>query len=115
TLLLRTMKQAFYDTKNVGHFGLASKCYTHFTSPIRRYPDLVVHRILGGMIGASLGAPQKRVRQAGSLNQAATHCSEQERNSMKAEWASRDLAAAIFMEAKKGEVLEGIISNVTRF
>jgi ribonuclease R len=102
TVLLRTMKQAVYDTRNAGHFGLASECYTHFTSPIRRYPDLMVHRILADTHHKN-------------LHQIAVHCSERERNSMKAEWASRDLTAAIFMKERVGQSFPGIVSNVTKF
>lgn len=115
TVLLRTMSQAVYDSRNVGHFGLASKCYTHFTSPIRRYPDLVVHRILAAVVGVTLGTPKRGAQQAAPLHQITAHCSERERNSMKAEWASRDLAATLFMQDKVGEVFDGIISGVTRF
>ena len=108
TILLRTMKQAIYDTKNVGHFGLASECYTHFTSPIRRYPDLVVHRVLADTIG-------NRNLKFKNLHQITIHCSERERNSMKSEWASRDLAASVFMQGMVGQSFEGIIAGVTKF
>ncbi len=111
TILLRTMKRAIYDVRNVGHFGLASECYTHFTSPIRRYPDLVVHRILQSVL-TEKGSSH---RAAKHLHQIAAHCSERERNSMKTEWASRDLAAAIFMQEKIGESCDAIISSVTKF
>ncbi len=104
TVLLRTMNRAVYDTKNGGHYGLASICYTHFTSPIRRYPDLVVHRILGGMDLS----PR-------DLRETARQSSETERKSMKAEWAARDLAAALFMEKHVGKQFSGVISGVTKF
>ncbi len=113
TVLLRTMARAVYDTKNVGHFGLASECYTHFTSPIRRYPDLMVHRILSqalvGRGGRKAASSEKRLREM------AVHCSERERNSMKAEWASRDLAAALFLKERVGQKFDGIVSGVTKF
>ncbi len=120
TLLLRTMKRAVYATNNVGHFGLASDCYTHFTSPIRRYPDLVVHRILANALQNPPTPPLTKGGKGGfqarlPLHQIAVDCSERERNSMKAEWASRDLAAALFMQDKVGERFDGIISSVTRF
>ncbi len=122
TLLLRTMKQAIYDTRNIGHFGLASTCYTHFTSPIRRYPDLIVHRILESTLRSatpSLGSHKKGFHpldaNAKLLQQMANHCSERERNAMKTEYATRDLAATLFMGQKIGEVFEGIISGVTKF
>lgn len=114
TVLLRTMKRAIYDTRNRGHFGLASACYTHFTSPIRRYPDLMVHRILASVLSSPKSKTSKTWPLA-PLKQACQHSSETERNSMKAEWASRDLAAAIFMSQYIGETFEGIISNVTKF
>ena len=123
TVLLRTMSRAIYDTENVGHYGLASECYTHFTSPIRRYPDLLVHRILDRAVGAVLRGrpkggnhiPTGTASRGLPLRQLATHCSERERVSMKAEWASRDLAAAIFMKKMIGKRFDGIISNVTHF
>lgn len=122
TLLLRTMKQAIYDTRNIGHFGLASTCYTHFTSPIRRYPDLIVHRILEDMLRSSPSLPgsQKKGQQgegvrAKLLQNMANHCSERERNAMKTEYATRDLVATLFMGQKIGEVFRGIISGVTKF
>lgn len=118
TLLLRTMKQAYYDPKNKGHFGLASRCYTHFTSPIRRYPDLVVHRALGALVSPSAnrwgGAGHERTAKK-RMAEMATHCSDRERNAMKTEWAVRDLAAVYFMKGKIGKTYEGIISNVTKF
>lgn len=123
TLLLRTMRQAIYDTRNIGHFGLASSCYTHFTSPIRRYPDLVVHRLL--KMALARPTPAKRSQKKGAsadhwrshkmLQQTANHCSERERNAMKTEYASRDLAASLFLGQKIGEVYDGIISGVTKF
>ncbi|HSA59437.1 MAG TPA: ribonuclease R [bacterium] len=114
TVLLRTMARAVYDTKNVGHFGLASECYTHFTSPIRRYPDLMVHRILTQALRG--GRPGKHKESGGKrLQEMAVHCSERERNSQKAEWASRDLAAALFLKEKVGQTFDGIISGVTKF
>lgn len=120
TILLRTMKKAVYDTKNVGHYGLASACYTHFTSPIRRYPDLMVHRILEQAIAKKGFIPQRAKGKKGHgaptrMTAMASHCSEQERVAMKAEWASRDLAAALFLSKKIGETFDGIISNVTKF
>lgn len=116
TVLLRTMAKAVYDTKNVGHFGLASTCYTHFTSPIRRYPDLIVHRLLWQALKGERQRPGK-AKEAGArrLKEMAGHCSERERVSMKAEWASRDLAATIFLQPKVGQRFDGIISGVAKF
>ena len=118
TVLLRTMAKAVYDIKNVGHFGLASQCYTHFTSPIRRYPDLIVHRLLWQALRGGRARPAGKERGGASarrLKEMAGHCSERERMSMKAEWASRDLAAAIFLKPKVGQRFEGIISGVAKF
>lgn len=117
TILLRTMTKAIYDTRNVGHFGLASRCYTHFTSPIRRYPDLMVHRLLWQALRPGRQKPAGKGKDAGSrrLKEMASHCSERERVSMKAEWASRDLAAAIFLKGKVGQRFDGVISGVAKF
>ncbi len=115
TLLLRSMQRAIYDPRPIGHFGLASECYTHFTSPIRRYPDLIVHRILTRILNTGQKGTKKKSSSGPSLQAMAIHCSERERVSMKAEWASRDLAAALFMKERVGEVYQGIVSNVTKF
>lgn len=114
TILLRTMAKAIYDVRNVGHFGLASECYTHFTSPIRRYPDLMVHRALTHAL--KTGKREKgRMPTVHRLKEMAIHCSERERTSMKAEWASRDLAACLFLKPKIGQRFEGVISGVAKF
>jgi len=113
TLLLRTMKQAIYDTKNAGHFGLASACYTHFTSPIRRYPDLQVHRILAGLIEQK--EKRRETRSKKLVQEIADRCSERERMAMKAEWASRDLAGAFFMQDKAGKTFHGIVGGLAKF
>lgn len=113
TVLLRSLKQAIYSIENLGHFGLASECYTHFTSPIRRYPDLIVHRLLEAAIDKS--SKKNEEDQAEILAEMAQHCSQMERKSMQAEWEIRDLYVALFMRDKIGEEYEGIISSVTRF
>ena len=123
TVLLRTMNRAIYSSANDGHFGLASECYTHFTSPIRRYPDLVVHRALKQSLGLikvrKSAAPKREKKQQKKRDEAmervAHHCSETERNAMKAEWASRDLAACLFMSDKIDQEFSGIVSNITKF
>lgn len=124
TVLLRTMNRAVYSAFNEeGHFGLASACYTHFTSPIRRYPDLVVHRALKQALGLikrqSPSCPKrekkKQKKKDEVMERVAHHCSETERNAMKAEWASRDLAACLFMQDKVGREFSGVISNITKF
>jgi len=118
--LLRSMSQAVYSTENLGHFGLASKCYCHFTSPIRRYPDLVVHRLLT----RCLSSPRKRGSRGGErratsderrLKETAEHCSKRERIAMQAEREMAKLYAALFMQERTGDEYEGIISHVTKF
>lgn len=115
TVLLRALGRAVYDSQNRGHFGLASSCYTHFTSPIRRYPDLVVHRILKSVLKM---VPQNDdlavLHSERHLRSVAEHCSERERWGMKSEWASRDLAGAFFMKDKVGERFMGIIAGVSK-
>ncbi len=125
TILLRTMNRAVYSSNNDGHFGLASECYTHFTSPIRRYPDLVVHRSLRQALGLTKPrntgpkTPKRekknRKKAHDAMEPVARHCSETERAAMKAEWASRDLAACLFMSDKVGEEFGGTVSNLTKF
>ncbi|HXC62542.1 MAG TPA: RNB domain-containing ribonuclease, partial [Nitrospiria bacterium] len=110
-LLLRSMKQARYSTQNLGHFGLAFDCYTHFTSPIRRYPDLVVHRILKEALKATLHRGKTR----GDLEPIAEHASERERLSMEAEREAVKLKKVRFMRDKPGEEFSGFITGVTAF
>ena len=112
TVLLRTMKQAVYSSQNIGHFGLASPNYLHFTSPIRRYPDLIVHRILK----ANMKRPRKRpVYTEEQLETLGQHCSVRERGAMEAEREMFDRLKVRFMADKIGEVFEGIISGVISF
>lgn len=111
--LLRSMSQAVYATDPSGHFGLASSCYTHFTSPIRRYPDLMVHRVVSSLLASPNRHPPK-VWHGKELERIAKHCTERERLAMKAEWASRDLAAAFFMREKIGEIYPAVVSGVSR-
>lgn len=110
---LRSMRQARYSTRNVGHFGLASEAYAHFTSPIRRYPDLLVHReIVRWIEGRKGGGGGPAVEE---LEASARHCSERER---KAEEAERDSVAAKtirYMERHLGDHMVGTVSGVTGF
>ena len=113
-LVLRSLPQALYSAANEGHFGLASACYCHFTSPIRRYPDLVVHRILKQQLNGGLTKEKIKSLQAG-LPDVARHSSERERIAAEADRASVDMKKAQFMEGKIGEVYPGIINGVTGF
>ena len=108
---LRTMQQARYSPENLGHFGLAAKFYTHFTSPIRRYPDLIVHR----MLRASWEAPQKLPRLAKRLEEISKQSSERERRAIEIERETLDLKAVEFMQRFVGQNFDGVIESVTNF
>ncbi|WP_100013259.1 ribonuclease R [Lentibacillus sediminis] len=114
-LMLRSMQQARYDPQGVGHFGLATEFYTHFTSPIRRYPDLIVHRLIRTyLIDKQMDA--KTIRQwKESLPEIARHTSERERAAVDAERETDSLKKAEYMQDKIGEEFTGIISSVTNF
>ncbi len=112
--LLRSLKKALYSERNVGHFGLASKCYTHFTSPIRRYPDLVVHRLLK-RYGIYKSVPEDRQAILKFVRQAANMASTREIEGDEAERASIKARIAEFMEDRIGEEYWGIISGVKNF
>ncbi len=109
-ILLRSMKWAKYSANNVGHFGLASKSYTHFTSPIRRYPDLIVHRILKRVLSKKDGRASEEV-----LVRKAEHLSHRERVAMEAEREILDRYRVRFMKDKIGEVFKGVIGGVAAF
>ncbi len=112
SMLLRSMNQAVYSPKNKGHFGLASPTYLHFTSPIRRYPDLVVHRVLK----ANLRRIRKRpVYTQEELQPLGEHLSKRERTAMEAEREMLDRLKIRYMEDKIGEEFHGIISGITSF
>jgi ribonuclease R len=109
-LLLRSMKQATYDTVNIGHFGLASKAYLHFTSPIRRYPDLVVHR---GVHAELLGQKSHKTPDAATaLGEAALAASVAERKAMEIEREVVDLYRAVLMRDRIGERYEGTVTAI---
>src|SRR5919108_4867919 len=114
-VLLRAMKQAHYQPENIGHFGLASTCYTHFTSPIRRYPDLIVHRILEKTLQGDKLKPSERENFMAYLVDAGKHSSERERIAMDAEREMVDLKKAQFMMDKIGEEFTGIITSLANF
>ena len=109
-VLLRSMKWAKYSAKNLGHFGLASDSYTHFTSPIRRYPDLIVHRLLKRVLS------KKEIKiSEEALAHRAEHLSNRERVAMEAEREILDRYRVRFMKDKVGEEFKGIISGVMAF
>ncbi len=110
SLLLRSMKQATYDTVNVGHFGLASKAYLHFTSPIRRYPDLVVHRVIHQVLLE--GEPRRDDKTRERLAEAALASSIAERRAMEVERAVVDLYRAFLMKSRIGERFHGTVTAV---
>jgi ribonuclease R len=107
-LLLRSMAKARYASECLGHFGLASKYYCHFTSPIRRYPDLMIHRI----IKSQLHGENKRSHFQGIVDAAADQSSEMERNAVDAERASVDIKVCEYMADKIGEHYEGVVSSI---
>lgn len=115
TMLLRSMKQARYEAESLGHFGLAAEFYTHFTSPIRRYPDLVIHRVIREvLINGSLNE-ETIERLSEKLPDIARQSSDRERLAVDAERETDDLKKAEFMLDKIGEEFEGIVSGVTSF
>jgi ribonuclease R len=105
---IRTMAKAVYTTNNIGHYGLGFEYYCHFTSPIRRYPDVLVHRIVQSVL---MGHPIND----GGLEEKCVHCSERERAAMEAERASNKYKQVEFMRDYVGQVFEGVISGVSSF
>jgi ribonuclease R len=114
-VLLRAMKQAHYQPENIGHFGLASTCYTHFTSPIRRYPDLIVHRILERALQGNKLKPSERDPFLSYLQEAGKLTSERERVAMDAEREVVALKKAQFMMNKIGAEFSGVITSLANF
>jgi len=110
-VMIRTMMKARYSTRNDGHFGLALKHYCHFTSPIRRYPDLMTHRLLKQY----LNEPKAQFIKKRELEKICEHATEQEIKAMEAERASVKVKQLEFMQDKIGETFHGIISGVTSF
>jgi ribonuclease R len=113
-LLLRAMMQAVYSPENVGHYGLAAEHYLHFTSPIRRYPDLIVHRLLKEEWARRQGRPG-RATAAPVLEELAALSSERERAAMEAEREIAAFYAALFMKDKVGERFDGVVASVVEF
>jgi len=117
TLMLRSMQQARYSPNNTGHFGLAAEYYCHFTSPIRRYPDLFIHRVMSELIENDYKfKTEKRAKKLKKLaSDGAKHSSEKEREAQLAERDSVDLKKAEYMSRFVGEKFAGVISSVTSF
>ena len=114
--ILRTLKVARYEAENKGHFGIASKYYCHFTSPIRRYPDLFIHRIISHYLEEGYNVDENYVQKyIQKSEEAANQSSEREKIATKVERDSEDLKKAEYMESKIGEEYEGIVSSVTQF
>ncbi|MFW6029100.1 MAG: ribonuclease R [Halanaerobiales bacterium] len=115
TVLLRSMKKAVYSNLNIGHFGLGLEYYSHFTSPIRRYPDLMIHRIIKEVLDKGYLNNGRKEDLKKQVKNVADHSSLQERRAMEAERDSVDLKKIEFMEDKIAEVYDGIISGVSAF
>lgn len=116
TMMLRSMKQAKYDAESTGHFGLAAEYYSHFTSPIRRYPDLVIHRVMREVIENGGALTEKRHEYLASrMPDIAQQSSERERVAVEAERDTEQLKKAEYMLDKVGEEFEAMISSVTSF
>jgi len=116
TMMLRSMKQARYDAESLGHYGLAAEFYTHFTSPIRRYPDLVIHRIIRETLENGGTLPEHRIDVLGArMPDIARQSSERERVAVDAERDVEKMKKAEFMLDKIGEEFDGIVSGVTGF
>lgn len=115
TVMLRSMQKAKYDPESLGHYGLSTEFYTHFTSPIRRYPDLIVHRLIRTYLIEGKLDELTREKWNAQLPDIAEHSSNMERRAVEAERETDELKKAEFMEDKIGEEYDGIISSVTNF
>jgi ribonuclease R len=109
TLVLRSMAKAVYSTRNIGHFGLGFDFYSHFTSPIRRYPDLITHRLLKRYLSS------RSFSEAKNLDNICSHCSKMEKNAVSAERASSKYMQTKYLSNKIGCVFSGVVSGVTEW
>jgi len=110
-LVVRTMQKANYMTKNIGHYGLGFKNYAHFTSPIRRYPDVIVHRLLG----MYLDGTSKTLPNVAKLDAKCGHLSEREKKAQKAERDSIKFMQCVYMSDKIGKIFKGMVTSVTDY
>ena len=115
SILLRSMQKAIYAPDNIGHFGLGSQCYTHFTSPIRRYPDLIVHRLLREYLFEANINNEIIEKWENRLPEIGMQTSQREQDAVEAEREVDDMKKAEYMESHVGEIHSGIISGVTNF
>ena len=115
TVMLRSLKQARYEAENIGHFGLAATYYTHFTSPIRRYPDLIVHRLLRETFRTGDISEKRKQKLTAILPEIALHASQRERAAAEAERETVDLKKVEYMTQFIGQHFMGIINGVTAF
>jgi len=109
TIAIRAMAKAVYSTENIGHYGLAFPYYTHFTSPIRRYPDMMVHRLLERYLSAGRNVPQEKYEEM------CKHCSDMEQLAASAERASIKYKQVEYLSDKLGQTFDGVISGVTEW